>query len=595
MFRFLHAGGRQRALRGMATLGGMTVLPVLTVMTPVSATTVAAAASGVFVVDSTGDLPDAAADGICATAAGDCSFRAAITEADAYAGHAVIDFAIPGTGPFTIQTTGHLPLLTNPAGITIDGYSQAGATVNSAEYGSNAVLQVQVEGAGAAQWDGLEATTRDNVVTGLSLFNFRHALWLQGSSANMNSIVGDFICTDVTGTWHATAVNNGAGGVLIQNGASSNAIGTTALADRNVISGCAHRGVIISFVQTRYNTVQNNVIGLNPSGSAALPNWSHGVDVNWAAQDNLVGGPDPGDGNVISGNNQEGVEISHGSYNRRNDVIGNFIGTDITGTKLLPYTGNQMMGIRLEGEKTCDPCAPGAGYSEVAHNVVVGNGAANNWGGILIDKGQQHDWIHDNLVGVLPDGTAAPNIGYGIRIEHGAIYDTIGPGNVIAYNQGAGVEIDSTESQPPSSYVLSTHDNTITQNSIHDNTKLGIDLAPYNQVNVPGARTVIDTTVEDGILAPKISRATATTMTGTACAGCVVEAYVADTKTVSKNYTLTNYGQGAQYLGSATADVNGNFSFTFPASRAAGDVLTADATDANGNSSEFAKDVVDVG
>src|ERR1019366_5511323 len=108
-------------------------------------------------------------------------------------------------------------------------------------------------------------------------------------------------------------------------------------------------------------------------------------------------------------------------------------------------------------------------YSDVSGNVVVGN-----QGGLLADKGQQHNSIHDNLIGVLPDGTPAGNALYGVRIEHGAIYNTIGPNNSIAYNP-VGIEIDPTESQPPSSYVLLTHDNTITRNSIHDNASLGID------------------------------------------------------------------------------------------------------------------------
>jgi len=560
------------------------VAPVVAVSAAAGATVAAATTPAVFVVNSTGDLPDAMINGVCATSVKTCSFRAALAEANAYAGPATIDFAIPGTGPFSIYLTSRLPNVTNPYGITIDGYSQVGSSPNTAQYGSNAVLQINIVGQGDAAFDGLEYTTSNNIFRGIAIYNFRHALWFEGPTADNNSIVGDFVCTDASGTARAPAVDGGAGGILIQDGASHNVVGTPALGDRNVISGCPHRGVIISYVGTDFNKVQNNLVGLNPSGTAALPNFSHGIDLNYGASYNQVGGLGPNEGNVSSGNIQEGIEVSHGTDNRGNNVQGNCVGTDITCTKLLPYTGNGMMGIRLEGAKTCDPCLPNAGYSDVSGNVVVGN-----QGGLLADKGQQHNAIHDNLIGVLPDGTPAGNALYGVRIEHGAIYNTVGPNNVIAYNP-VGVEIDATESQPPSSYILMTHYNTITRNSIHDNDVLGIDLAPYNQANQNGTA---DPNVADGIQAPAIAKVLGSTISGTACPGCAVEVYLADITKVTGSYTLKNYGQGETYEGTATADPStGAFTLVLATPVTAGQVYTADATDANGNTSEFCHDVV---
>jgi hypothetical protein len=558
--------------------------PVVAVSATAASTAASAATPGVFVVNSTGDLPDSVINGVCSTAAKTCSFRAALAEANAFAGPATIDFALPGTGPFSIFLTSRLPNVTNPNGITIDGYSQPGSVPNTAQFGSNAVLQVNLVGQGDAAFEGLVFTTSNNTVRGLAVYNFRHSLWLEGTNADHNTIVGDFICTDSSGTARAPAVDGGAGGILIQDGASYNVIGSPNLADRNIISGCAHRGVIISYVGTSFNKVQDNVVGLNPSGTAALPNFSHGIDVNYDATDNLVGGLGPNEGNVSSGNVQEGIEVSHGTGNRRNNILGNCVGTDITCTQLLPYTGNGMMGIRLEGAKECDPCDPNAGFIEVAGNVVVGN-----QGGLLADKGQQHNSIHDNLIGVLPDGTPAGNALYGVRIEHGAIFNQVGPNNQIAFNP-VGIEIDATESQPPSSYVLMTHDNTITRNSIHDNTALGIDLAPYNQVNQNG---IADPNVADGIQTPSIAKVLGSTISGTACAGCSVEVYLADATTVTGSYTLRNFGEGQTYEGTATADpTTGAFTLTLASPVTAGQVYTADAIDANGNTSEFCHDVV---
>ncbi len=55
--------------------------------------------------------------------------------------------------------------------------------------------------------------------------------------------------------------------------------------------------------------VAGNYIGTNASGTAAVPNLSHGVVVHEGAFDVRVGSGLPNAGNVISGNNQVGVYV----------------------------------------------------------------------------------------------------------------------------------------------------------------------------------------------------------------------------------------------------------------------------------------------
>src|SRR5437879_439251 len=50
------------------------------------------------------------------------SLRQALTAANANPGLDIIDFDIPGNGPFTIQLSSLLPPITNP--VVIDGYTQ---------------------------------------------------------------------------------------------------------------------------------------------------------------------------------------------------------------------------------------------------------------------------------------------------------------------------------------------------------------------------------------------------------------------------------------------------------------------------------------
>src|SRR5829696_7543552 len=88
---------------------------VLFLMAPLRAAT--------FTVDNTGDGADhAPGDGVCATASGDCSLRAAIREANATAGADTIAFDIAGAGVHVIQPQTRLPAITDP--VTLDGYTQ---------------------------------------------------------------------------------------------------------------------------------------------------------------------------------------------------------------------------------------------------------------------------------------------------------------------------------------------------------------------------------------------------------------------------------------------------------------------------------------
>lgn len=78
-----------------------------------------------FIVDSVGDEPDAVGgDGVCLTAAGTCTLRAAMEEAGSSTENDTISFAIPGTGVKTIRPSSSLPPTSR---VYIDGFSQGGA------------------------------------------------------------------------------------------------------------------------------------------------------------------------------------------------------------------------------------------------------------------------------------------------------------------------------------------------------------------------------------------------------------------------------------------------------------------------------------
>ncbi|MGD0205284.1 MAG: LamG-like jellyroll fold domain-containing protein [Dehalococcoidia bacterium] len=206
-----------------------------------------------------------------------------------------IEFNIPGTGPHTIQPASALPDITDP--VTIDGYTQPGASPNTNPPGSgrNAVLKIELDGTNAgAGADGLRITAGNSTVKGLVINRFGGAgIELSGSGATGNVVQGNYIGTDVAGT---ADVGNSLAGLYID-GAPGNTIGGTAAGAGNVISGNT-TGVWILGSGATGNLVQGNYIGTDVTGTAALGGPGHGVDIR-GAPSNTIGGTTAAARNVI--------------------------------------------------------------------------------------------------------------------------------------------------------------------------------------------------------------------------------------------------------------------------------------------------------
>jgi trimeric autotransporter adhesin len=87
-----------------------------------------------FIVNNTDDP----GDGICDSV---CTLREAIDAANANPGADAITFDIVGAGVHTLTP---LPDITEA--VTIDGYTQPGASQNTVEIGNNAVLLIELNG-----------------------------------------------------------------------------------------------------------------------------------------------------------------------------------------------------------------------------------------------------------------------------------------------------------------------------------------------------------------------------------------------------------------------------------------------------------------
>ena len=144
---------------------------------------------------------------------------------------------------------------------------------------------------------------------------------INGAGTNANVVEGNYIGVDATGTV-PMPVGPAAADISINNGASNNVIGSPGAG--NVIASSPLRGISIHDPGTTGNIVQANFVGTNAAGTAAIPN-AMGIYVFNGATNNTIGGAAAGAGNIISGNTQNGLQISDPGTTG-NTVFGNTIG-----------------------------------------------------------------------------------------------------------------------------------------------------------------------------------------------------------------------------------------------------------------------------
>jgi parallel beta-helix repeat protein len=288
---------------------------------------------------------------------------------------------------------------------------------------------VSLDGAQTATIGGTSAGAR-NLISG----NFRGVQCTNGSSGNV--FQGNYVGTTADGS---TALGNSSAGMVLSS-CPSNTIGGTAAGAGNVISGNTSFGVWIATAGD--NVLQGNLIGTNAAGTAAVPNTSTGLVLTPGATTTIIGGTEPGAGNVISGNGESGLEFNGASGN---SAQGNVIGLASSGSATLPNAGE---GIRIANGATGNTIG---GTTAAARNIISGN----LLNGVQItgfgDSGTSANLVQGNYIGTDRDGTAALGNGLsGIRVSR-ATNNIIGSGpdgpagNLISGNTD-GVWIDGPTS-----------------------------------------------------------------------------------------------------------------------------------------------------
>lgn len=413
--------------------------------------------------------------------------------------------------------------------------------------------------------NGVDVAGSDNTVSGnfVGTDTSGHALGNNSfgiiiAGATGNTVVGNDVADNGLAGIYVNANHN----VVIENKVGTNPAGNAALGNSqfsgpvpgggiyvegnhntigepskgNLVSGNKANGITLSGTGAFANVVAGNEVGTTLSGAAALPNSGEGIELQFGAHGNTIGGAA---GNIVSGNNGDGILLS-AAGTHGNTLLNNRIGTNNIGTAKVPNKGN---GIFLD-------FVPGNTIG--GGNYVSGN--AQN--GILI-LSSSDSTITGNFIGIGTNGATLGNGAAGVNVEN---------------------------------YMGMSVDDAIRSNDIYGNGKLGIDLG-NNGVTLDHSGGLLANEPNGYQNFPVLTLATGTTVKGTlnGAAGTTYTIQIFSSPAADPS----GYGQGRYFLGSFKVTTNGsgnaNFTETLSSTLTKGQLVTATATDPAGNTSEFSK------
>jgi len=464
-------------------------------------------------------------------------------------GHTVGGSRNVGTGPL-----GEGNLISGNLGSGISANNSvsnrvSGNLVGTDLYGTNRLPNL---GLAVAFWSGTGGNLiggtnagEGNVISGNGDSN-HWSIGLVLNQSSHNRVSGNLIGTDLYGN---ALLGNSGHGIELMNSqfnviGGSRSVGTGPLGQGNLISGNGVQG--FNVFGSVSNQISGNFVGTDITGTDALGNKSSGIWI-WDSGGNLIGGKQAGEGNVISGNGDTnwgyGVVIG-GSLAVSNQVLGNFIGLNASGTTAL---ANQGFGIEINAG-TGNALG---GTTPAERNIISGNRSH----GVVLSWECNRNTVSGNFIGTDVTGTNLLGNGEnGVTFYGGSFANLVGgnstgAANAIAGNNNCGIK----------AFDLATRSNTFSRNSVFQNGAGGVALED-------GAN--------DGIAAPLLTMVASNHVAGLTAPGFVVEIF-SDTA-----------DEGRYYEGTVVADGSGCFSFLRPGGFTASQV-TATVTDPAGNTSAF--------
>ena len=413
---------------------------------------------------------------------------------------------------------------------------------SNAQAATYTVTNVNDSGVGSLRW----AIQQANSNPGGDTIDFNIPAHLCDSGTNvctitpssaLPSLTGDFTTIDGYSQSGAAPATDDAPAVIvieIDGSSAGNVYGLFISSEQNLIKGLAifnfaFDGICLNGAGANNNHIEGNFLGLDASGTAA-GNGFTGVYIREGAYENKIGGDLTSQRNIISGNDQSGIEIT-GVGTDDNSIHGNNIGTSPDG---MSARANGQHGVWIRNR---------AKENSVIANLISANQYGVMINGLLSDvDSTSGNYITGNGIGVAQDLSPLGNTVDGILISYlGQDNDLIA--NYIAYNGDDGIQVDT-----PTAF-----DNNIVYNSLLKNGGKGIYLT--NGAN-------------NGISPPVINQfhLDSFSVSGAACPNCYVQIFASH----------DDDGEGEVLVGEGNAGSAGEFLiqlFHFP-----GPFLTATAT-----------------
>ncbi len=379
-----------------------------------------------------------------------------------------------------LQSQSNLTGGTNP-GVVVQTLGVGGTPVEEPDWitsspntkravdGNDAHIRVIVDVSGLSAATGFELAASHSILRGLVIRNFDVGVYVPALDASGNPAVGNLIQGNAIGDYFYFPVDPQTGEPLTGAGAVG----------YRFDAGNARQGVIV------------------------------------AANNTTIGGVNPQESNIISGNGEQGIRIVPGGTG--NQVLGNQIGMagpSLNG--LYAQDGNGAEGVMVESSGSAsDPLhIAWTSSNQIKGNVISGNLST---GVRLVGVGAIRNLIQANLIGVAPGGGyrfgsgdpgnqadgilledagqnliggSTADLGNAISSNHGAGIRITGPsatGNVISNNM-IGLTADGTQvlGNAEAGVALYSADNTVGPGNVISQNRLGIG------IHGPGAtRTLV--------------------------------------------------------------------------------------------------------
>lgn len=421
------------------------------------------------------------------------SLRQAIADANGNGNPAdqdIIEFDISGLETKIINLTSSISI-TEP--VIIDGYTQGNATQNTALFPEplNGVIRVEI----ILTNDAIINVTSDNVgLKGLAISRDWAGFGVGGSiivsGADNFSLTGSYLGTDFSGLMFAAEADAGNDVHLEIIDSQDVLVGGSNPEDRNIFMYCSGKCITAGGSSPGSSSglqIKGNYMGLGSDGITVDQFESLGIQLTSGADNATIGGPAATDGNMFVDNNGGSILAS--------DVSGLGIYANrlyhnkqyrITTPSYFSFGTITLLGVNNSQIGSSTPGRTNFIAGSWGTSIYIGDSESSNSSSIVIEA---------NTLGYSPDGLSAfTNRDTAIRVAGSAEYiqilsNTIHNSSSLPQPSGSSNGIEVSED---------ANNVSITQNSIYDNSGVGINLNSYGNDDLD-----IDSGPNDGLNYPE--------------------------------------------------------------------------------------------